>query len=39
MFNGISSSVMNNFTTVQELTRTPENIQEQQFFFKDQGQN
>jgi len=30
MFNAINSSMMNNFTTVQELSRTPENTQGQQ---------
>jgi len=34
MFNEINGSVMNNFTTVQELARTPENTQGQQNIFQ-----
>jgi len=34
MFNAINSSVMNNFTTAQELSKTPENIQGQQNVFQ-----
>jgi len=33
MFNVMNSSIMNNFTTVQELSRPPENIQGQQNVF------
>jgi len=29
MFNEINSSIMNNFTTVQELSRSPENAEGQ----------
>jgi len=34
MFNVINSSIMNNFTTVQELSRTPENTPGQQSVFQ-----
>jgi len=34
MFNVINISIMNNFTTPQELSRTPENIQRQQNVFQ-----
>jgi len=34
MVNVINSSIMDNFTTVQELTRTPENIQGQRNTFQ-----
>jgi len=34
MFNVINSSIINNFTTVQELSRTLENIQGQQKIFQ-----
>jgi len=38
MFNVISSSVMNNFTSVQELSRTPENtFKDKKMIFKDKG--
>jgi len=30
---------MNNFKNIQQFSRTPENIQGQQLFFKDQGHN
>jgi len=34
MFNAINSSIANNFTTIQELTTTPENSQGQQNVFQ-----
>ena len=34
MVNVINSSILDNFTTVQELSRTPENIQGQQSTFQ-----
>jgi len=39
MFNVINSSIMNNFATVQELSKMPENTQGNKMFFKDQGHN
>jgi len=39
MFNVINESIMNNFTTAQELLTTPENTPGQQNVFKDQEHN
>jgi len=35
LFNVINSSIMNNFTSIQELSRTPENSQGQQNVFQE----
>jgi len=39
MFNVVNSSIMNNFTTVQELSRTREILKDNKMFFKDRGHN